>query len=86
MPKFKVGDIVYCTLKDKDWDDSKTVAFCGDGEEEMRKAVEGFPLEVETLGTNPRFQSYHLTSERFQESWWFHEDDLDFFNLSLENK
>ena len=86
MPKFKDGDIVYCTLKRGDWDDSATVSLCGDGEEDMRTAVEGFPMAVEAVGTNTRFQSYYLSSETFEQEWWFHEDDLELFNLSLENK
>lgn len=86
MPKFKEGDVVYCILNEDSWDDSLTVLKCGDGEYEMAEAVNGFPCTVETVGVNPSFQSYLLSSARWGSDWWFHEDDLEFFNISLENK
>lgn len=86
MPKFKEGDVVYCILNEDGWGDSLTVLKCGDGEEEMTEAVDGFPCTVERVGSNPDFQSYLLSADRWGTDWWFHEDDLEFFNLSLENK
>ena len=86
MPKFKEGDIVYCTIPLDKWDDSITVDKCGDGEEEMKEATGGHPLVIESVGHRKDYQSYRLSSTFWQETWWFHEDDLEFFNLSLENK
>lgn len=86
MPKFNVGDVVYCTIPRHKWDSSLTVKKCGDGEEEMEEATGGQPLTVEKTGSKADYQSYLLSSPLWQENWWFHEDDLEFFNLSLENK
>lgn len=88
MPKFKEGDIVYCTIPPDGWDDSLTVIKCGDGLEEMKLAVEGFPMEVIKINTLGRFNSVYLHAPQFgmEGAWWFHENDLEFFNLSLENK
>lgn len=86
MPKFKEGDVVYCILTEDAWDDSLTVIKCGEGAEEMAEAVQGFPCTVEHVGTGQSYQSYFLSSDRWDANWWFHEDDLEFFNISLENK
>lgn len=86
MPKFKEGDVVYCILTEDAWDDSLTVIKCGEGAAEMAEAVQGFPCTVEYVGTEQSYQSYQLSSDRWDANWWFHEDDLEFFNLSLENK
>lgn len=86
MPKFKEGDVVYCILTEDAWDDSLTVIKCGEGEAEMAEAVQGFPCTVEYVGTEQSYQAYQLSSDRWDANWWFHEDDLEFFNLSLENK
>ncbi len=55
-------------------------------EEEMEEATGGQPLTVEKAGAKEDYQSYLLSSPLWQDNWWFHEDDLEFFNLSLENK
>lgn len=88
MPKFKEGDVVYCILTDGTWDDSLTVIKCGDGSADMKSAVSGFPMEVKSISTENGYNSALLTAPEFGRygSWWFHEDDLEFFNLSLENK
>lgn len=89
MPKFKVGDIVYCTLHSDGWDDSLTVIKCGDGGAEMKEAVSGFPMEVMNTSTVHGYNSVYLHAPQFGtewDGWWFHEDDLEFFNISLENK
>jgi hypothetical protein len=88
MPKFNVGDVVYCTLNEGGWDDSLTVVKCGDGSADMKSAVSGFPMEVKSSCSRDGYNSVQLTAPEFGRfgSWWFHEDDLEFFNLSLENK
>lgn len=88
MPKFKEGDIVYCTIPLDKWDDSITVRKCGNGLEEMSSAVSGFPMEVIRTNSGMGFNMALLISPQFgmEGSWWFHEDDLEFFNISLENK
>lgn len=88
MPKFKEGDVVYCILTEDTWDDSLTVVKCGDGGKDMRSSVLGFPMEVEALNTDRGYNSVQLRAPEFgmYGSWWFHEDDLELFNLCLENK
>lgn len=88
MPKFKEGDIVYFTIPLDMWDDSLTVIKCGDGGRNMSAAVSGFPMEVKRIKTEQGYNSVYLHAPEFgiDWGWWFHEDDLEFFNLSLENK
>lgn len=86
MPKFNVGDSVYCTLHEDEWDDSMTVRHCGDGDKEMKGAIGGRPLTVKFVGRNSECQNYQLASDFWGSEWWFHESDLEFFNLNLENK
>lgn len=85
--KFKIGDEVFCLLTKEELKDeeSKTARFCG-LDAEMFNACVGNPLTV--IATNERngYRSYLLKGDCFKGSWWFHEDDLDFYNLSLENE
>lgn len=83
MPKFKEGDVVYCrrpSLKD-----TLTDIKCGTNKY-MEQACSGFPMTV--CNTDSNIGSVRARSDKFEfyGAWNFHEDDLEFFGLSLENK
>lgn len=81
---FKVGDIVYCNKEDLD--ESDTDFLCG-LEDDMKKAESGFPMRVErTKEGGSDIDSYYLSAPQFTQKWWFHANDLSYFNLDLENK
>lgn len=85
MQKFREGDVVYCIRKELEG--SATDHLCG-LDEGMEKACEGFPMTVVHANRGGSgIDSYFLSCDQFgRTKWWFHVDDLDFFNLNLENK
>ena len=83
MPKFREGDVVYCIRNTLE--DTLTEYYCGLSGN-MEGACQGFPMTVALLNEGD-FSSVSLSAPQFSgTTWWFHVDDLDFFNLNLENK
>lgn len=87
MTKFQIGDEVYCKLSEEELEDeeSLTNSFCG-LDLRMLNACEGAPLTVVNITGHGTFATYLLKGKCFKGEWWFHGDDLDFYNISLENE
>ena len=85
MPKFKVGDRVLFTPNKLEG--TATENFCGLARP-MEQALSKCEMEVVEVSDTSEIRIVLLRTPRFGiiSTWWFHEDDLDFFNLSLENK
>lgn len=85
--KFKTGDEVFCTLSREELEDeeSSTSMHCG-LDDEMFKACGGAVLTVIKTNEGNGYRSYLLRSDCFKGTWWFHEADLEFYNLTLENE
>lgn len=85
MPKFKEGDRVFFTPNKLDG--TPTAEFCGLASP-MAQALSKCEMEVVEVNIFPEIRSVRLHTPRFgtDSTWWFHEDDLEFFNISLENK
>lgn len=85
--KFKIGDEVFCTLSREELEDeeSNTAYYCGI-DNEMFKACGGSLLTVINTNASNGYRSCLLKSDCFKGTWWFHEADLEFYNLSLENE
>ena len=87
MTKFKDGDEVFCKRSKEELRDigSNTHKYCG-VDRQMLYACGGDPLTVVDAHGRWNFTTYLLKSDCFKGMWWFHEDDLDFYNTSLENE
>lgn len=92
--KFEVGEKVALSLGREDLakEDSKTRKYCG-FQSEMLKATDGGEMVVLQRHNGPHhlhgvYRSYRVSHPKFEnvDSWWFHEDDLEFYNLTLENE
>lgn len=85
MPKFKEGDRVFFTPNKLEG--TPTEEFCGLASP-MGQALSKCEMEVVEVNDFSETRSVRLHTPRFgtYSTWWFHEDDLEFFNLSLENK
>lgn len=92
--KFKIDDDVVLVISEEKLrsGSSKTQRYCGVNDE-MIKATDMMKMKV--VSTHSRkhplhgdYISYKLRHPKFHKSnsWWFHEDDLDFYNSSLENE
>lgn len=85
MPKFKEGDRVFFTPNKLEG--TPTEEFCGLASP-MGRALR--KCEMEVVEVNDVFEEItvrlHTPLFGTSSTWWFHEDDLEFFNLSLENK
>ena len=85
MPKFNIGDRVFFTPNKLEG--TATENFCGLASP-MEQALSKCELEVVDVNETSEIASVLLHTPRFgnYSNWWFHEDDLEFFNLSLESK
>lgn len=91
--KFKEGDSVVLKLnKEQLLGDSKTRNYCGLCEGQMPLATDGGDMVVmhaiQADHGKGLYNSYHLSHPLFgeYEYWWFHEDDLEFATVTLENE
>lgn len=84
MPKFKAGDMVFFAPNKLEGTSTETV--CGLSGP-MKHALS--KCEMEVIGGNGEYEGcvlLHSPLFGMYTNWWFHEDDLEFFNTSLENK
>lgn len=84
MPKFNIGDRVFFTPNKLEGTPTETV--CGLSAP-MEHALSKCEMEVIRESEDARgCVLLHTPLFGRYTNWWFHEDDLEFFNLSLENK